>query len=410
MDKQLNQGGNGTVFQVHDGEKQLYALKAIERSKTTSDKLKRFRNEVAFCQNKNHPNIIRVIDHGSYQADNDNIIFCIMPLYPKTLRTLIKNGIELAAILTMFEQILSALSYAHDKSIWHRDIKPENILIDTDGKPIIADFGIAHFSEVDLATAIETRNSDRLANFQYAAPEQRMRGAAVDGRADIYAAGLILNEMFTKQIIAGANYLRISSVSGEYAYLDQIVDEMISQQPSERLWPASKVSTRIIAAQTDKVGTERLTAIATQSGQQEDAPFVMKAPSVVDFNYRNGLLYIYISKVDYYYSQIWFEALRSGRYGHTAPMGFEPHRLKFEGTDCITMQIPADNSGAIKGVVENIKEWIDAATANFNAEQKAAADKKEREKRQKLEAEIARIRREQQARAQLASLLGKLPK
>jgi serine/threonine protein kinase len=59
---------------------------------------------------------------------------------------------------------------------------------------VLADFGIAHFSEDVLLSAIETGNQERLANFAYAAPEQRVRGSNVGAPADIWALGLMLNE------------------------------------------------------------------------------------------------------------------------------------------------------------------------------------------------------------------------
>ena len=60
---------------------------------------------------------------------------------------------------------------------------------------VVADFGIADFTAEELLTIVVTQPTERLANFLYSAPEQRVRGAPVDHRADIYSIGLILNEM-----------------------------------------------------------------------------------------------------------------------------------------------------------------------------------------------------------------------
>ena len=81
---------------------------------------------------------------------------------------------------------------------------------------------------------VETVASDRLANFQYAAPEQRVKGGECDQRADIYAYGLILNELFTGTVPQGTNYKRIGDIAPEYAYLDKVVERMIAQNPSDR--------------------------------------------------------------------------------------------------------------------------------------------------------------------------------
>src|SRR5207245_9704896 len=113
--------------------------------------------------------------------------------------------------------------------------KHENILCDQDrGAIVVADFGIAHFEEEEIYTAVETRNADRLANFQYAAPEQRVRGRAVDARADIFALGLILNELFTGEILQGSGHRTIANVAPHLAYIDEIVDTMERSSASER--------------------------------------------------------------------------------------------------------------------------------------------------------------------------------
>ena len=93
---------------------------------------------------------------------------------------------------------------------------------------VIADFGIAHFCEEDIIASVKTKASDRMANFQYAAPEQRIKGNAknVDGRADVYAAGLILVEMFTGELVGAGNYTKISKVAPEYKYLDDVFNEL----------------------------------------------------------------------------------------------------------------------------------------------------------------------------------------
>ncbi len=84
---QINQGGNGTVFLVKNSGGDELAIKVIDRTKTAISKLKRFRNELAFCQNNLHKNIVRVIDHGVLRQDQTNVAFYVMPYFPFTLRT-----------------------------------------------------------------------------------------------------------------------------------------------------------------------------------------------------------------------------------------------------------------------------------------------------------------------------------
>ena len=76
---------------------------------------------------------------------------------------------------------------------------------------------------------METKATAKMANLGYAAPEQRMRGTEIDHRADIYALGLMLNEMFTALVPHGAGYKTIGAVAANYSYLDPIVERMIQQ-------------------------------------------------------------------------------------------------------------------------------------------------------------------------------------
>jgi serine/threonine protein kinase len=130
---------------------------------------------------------------------------------------------------------LDGVEAAHLKLVWHRDLKPENVLYcKRKDCLVVADFGIAHFMDEDLYTAAETRPGERLANFQYAAPEQRTRGQKVDQRADIFALGLMLTELFTGAVPQGTNPKTIGQAWPDFEWLDTIVGEMTQQDHSKR--------------------------------------------------------------------------------------------------------------------------------------------------------------------------------
>ena len=222
LEEQIGQGGNGCVFSAVSSDGTEFAIKFVDRAKS-KETLKRLKNEISFCKKHKHKNIIQVLEYGCIE---DKYIFYIMPMYEDTLRKRIDKGINPEDAIEIFINILQGLKYTHSHECFHRDIKPENILLRAgSNEAIIADFGIAHIPKEDAVTTVETKPSSRMANFQYAAPEQRMKGEKIDGRADVYALGLILNEMFTHKLPIGNQYKTISDMCEEYGYMDNILFE-----------------------------------------------------------------------------------------------------------------------------------------------------------------------------------------
>jgi hypothetical protein len=144
-------------------------------------------------------------------------------------------------------------------------LKPENILYDSRANRLfVADFGIAHFEEDELLTAVETRDQERLANFIYAAPEQRARERQVDVRADIFALGLILNEMFTGTVPLAHGYPLIANVSPEHGYLDEIVARMIHHSPADRYQTIAKIKDDLLSRGNAFIEHQRLDQLRKQ--------------------------------------------------------------------------------------------------------------------------------------------------
>lgn len=228
----VGQGGAGTVYRVTDDAGVVFALKCLDKSNAARQTLKRFKNEILFGQTIRHPNLLAITDYG---VTSNGAPFYVMPFFDASLRSLISTGIGKDQAGALFSQLLDGLEAAHQYGVIHRDLKPENILYDgANNRLVIADFGIARFSEEHLFTIVDTSTDQRLGNFQYSAPEQRRKGASVSQPADIYALGLILNEMFTGEVPHGTSFRLISAVASEHAHLDAIVDQMIRQRPDDR--------------------------------------------------------------------------------------------------------------------------------------------------------------------------------
>ena len=225
---------NGEIWRVADTDKNEYIAKILNKS-ISKEKLKRYRNEINFCRKNSNEHVIEIIDNGIKNINGTDYMFYIMPKYDCDFRALMKDGIDTSDILMYFNQILEGIKYIHNRGGFHRDIKPENILYDKSKNIlVIADLGIAHFNEDDLIDDPKTKITSKMANFVYSAPEQRIKGEHVDYRCDIYALGLILNELFTGQVIQGSNYRKISDVNENYAFLDNIVEKMTNQNPDNR--------------------------------------------------------------------------------------------------------------------------------------------------------------------------------
>ena len=235
---QIGQGGNARVFSAVTKDETPVAIKFLNKDIHQ----KRFENEILFCHHERHPNIVRVLDLGFEELEDGEHPFCVMPLYAKTLRKRLEEGLLHRRAIQIFVGLLSGVAEAHAKGIVHRDLKPENILFAEDSnEPIVADFGIAHFPPEVAATRVITLENDRMANRYYAAPEQSKLGATVGPPADTFALGLMLNELFTGSIPKALGFKRICDVDQEFGYLDALFEKLFQQDPEKRLPTAGAV-------------------------------------------------------------------------------------------------------------------------------------------------------------------------
>jgi serine/threonine protein kinase len=106
---------------------------------------------------------------------------------------------------------------------------------------------------------VQTQRAERLANFQYAAPEQRIKGRTVDHRADIYALGLILNEMFTGETPLGTGFKPVSEVVSAYSYLDKIIERMIRNSVDQRPNSIEEIKQELSLSQQQYVNSHHFT-------------------------------------------------------------------------------------------------------------------------------------------------------
>ncbi len=191
---ELGRGGMATVYRGYDPRfEREVAVKVLPRELLHADPQfrLRFEREAKIIAQLEHSAIVPVYDVG--EADGQPY-FVMRYMNGGSLSDRIKAGVmtidEAARILGT---IAPGLDEAHSKGIVHRDIKPSNILFDKRGNPYISDFGIAKLTQ---AQAGNVTGSAIIGTPAYMAPEQA-QGEEIDGRADIYALGIILYEMVT---------------------------------------------------------------------------------------------------------------------------------------------------------------------------------------------------------------------
>lgn len=308
VDELIGEGGAGRVYGGVAADRSSVAIKVLTNAST--DKRARFKNEIAFLARNLHANIVTVMDHGPGTVKITGP-FYVMRRYDRNLRHLMQQRIPPDRALPLFNQIFDGVEAAHLLGSVHRDLKPENILYDPVANVLaIADFGIASFTDDLLATLVDTEPTQRLANFQYAAPEQRVPGRAVTITADIYALGLMLNEMFTGVVPHGTGYQTIASVSPGLGFLDEVVARMIRQAPGERPGSIADVKILIQRHQMEAVSLQRLSKItdAVIKADQIDDPLAREPPKLIGASWNAGVLTL---KLDRPVTQDWVHALHN---------------------------------------------------------------------------------------------------
>jgi serine/threonine protein kinase len=378
----IGEGGSGRVFAVKDSTGVTYALKCLFPHLSTTQKRKRFKNEVDFCSKQVHPNLIQIKDSGLVLWDNAKAPFYVMPLLPATLRKLLEQKIPPAGALHLFAQILNGVEAAHLLGVVHRDLKPENILYDSEQDLlVIADFGIAHFQEELLATAVATKAGERLANLCYSAPEQRVKGASVDRRADIYALGLILNEMFTGAVPQGAGYRTIGAVVPEYTYLDALVDRMIQQAPDARPANLEEVKKELIGRKNEFVALQQLDA-KRRKVVPANAPGRVVPVRLVGVDWDGGTLTLQLDRVP---EPGWVQRFQQPRQNYSFVGGADPPAFQFRG-NIATVRA---HENLAQEIINTFKQFLDMATRGYQEDLDAYAANNAREQRRNLELEVA---------------------
>ena len=215
----LGEGGMGTVWRaVQVSTCREVALKVLGKGVFGSEKARaRFEREVELTARLQHPNIARIYDRGAHNG----ICYYAMELIEGVPldRYAEENCLPQREILSLMFAVCQAVQHAHERGIIHRDLKPSNILVTSDGQPHLLDFGVAKaFVEEDSDLSIST-DGGPAGTPAYMSPEQAAGHLEeVDTRTDVYALGVILFQLLTRQTphaLSGTRYEVLRRVAEE---------------------------------------------------------------------------------------------------------------------------------------------------------------------------------------------------
>jgi eukaryotic-like serine/threonine-protein kinase len=264
----LGEGGMGQVYEVrHISLNRHFAMKLLRRELGRDEELaSRFIDEARATASIRHPNIVQITDFGKLP---DGLPYFVMELLQgETLGRVIKAGgpIPAARAVRILEQVALALGAAHAAGVVHRDLKPENVFLvggmaggRASDDVRVVDFGAAKI----VGSSRVTRQGIVFGTPHYMSPEQAS-GQPVDHRADIYALGVIMYEMFTGRVPFEADtYMgvltqhmfvqpvppsQVSPAARELGVLEEITLRCLAKKPEERYGTMTELGAALAVA------------------------------------------------------------------------------------------------------------------------------------------------------------------
>ncbi len=191
--EKLGEGGMGVVYKAEDTKlKRIVALKFLpQRLSSSAQDKERFLQEARSASALNHPNVCTIYDI----QELDGQTFIVMEFVDgKTLRES-KQGLSIKQAVDIIAQVAEGLVAAHEKSIIHRDIKSDNIMLRSDGRVQIMDFGLAKLQ----GSSALTKAGSTIGTTAYMSPGQ-LQGEEADHRTDIFALGVVMYELLSGQL------------------------------------------------------------------------------------------------------------------------------------------------------------------------------------------------------------------
>ena len=339
LDSELGRGGMGTVYRATDLElHREVAVKVLSAATQTSDARERLVREARAAAALNHPHLVTIHDVG----EAGGLPFLVMELVagPRLSQA---RPTDLGRVVAIAVQICAALEHAHDNSIVHRDLKPDNVLLSGTSESSnvkLADLGLA----LPAYGARISRAGIIVGTAAYMAPEQAL-GQRVDGRADLYALGVLLYELTTGRVpFTGDDPLTIVSQHVHAPVvpprvlrpdlppaLEAIIIRLLAKDPAQRFSSAAETRTALLDS--------------LQSKDEISATDGAPAVAILDALSRGRL----VGRNDELAEarELWQRA-REGR-GHAVLLSGEPGAGKTRLAREITIQAAVDGADVLTG-------------------------------------------------------------
>ncbi|AOF83166.1 kinase domain protein [Methyloversatilis sp. RAC08] len=297
--RELGQGAMGIVYEgrdpVIDRRVAIKTLKREQLERSEADEvIARFKREAQAAGRLNHPNVVAIYEYG--EADDGTAFIAMEFVQGRELKDLFEadERIPLPMVGRLMGQLLDALGHAHRHGVTHRDIKPANIILLADNTVKVADFGVARIESSNL-----TQTGTVIGTPSYMSPEQFM-GQTVDGRSDLFSAGVVLYQLLTgEKPFTGALTTIMHKVLKEdptwpsvlnvhvNARLDAVVRKALAKRPDDRFQDAAAFRAALDAALLASADDDA--TVVTLSGDddatlvtQADATLATPTPTPVD--------------------------------------------------------------------------------------------------------------------------------
>jgi serine/threonine-protein kinase len=283
IDKELGSGAMGTVYRGVYGDSGVFVavkVMALGLGTTNSNAAQRFEREAAILKQLRHPNIVRWFAHGKIPGTNTRW-YAMEYVEGESLDKVMgrRERMTWEEIISLGQQLCSALQHAHEKGVIHRDLKPSNLMILPDGTLKLTDFGIAK----DLDSTALTSANCTVGTASYMSPEQCRGEKDMTSKSDLYSLGVVFYELVTGRKPFNADNameMFMQHVSGKFerpsrlvpdlpVWFDNLICQLLEKKPEHRPLDATMVASTLNTIQ-EKVEAQQSAGVDVARSRRID--------------------------------------------------------------------------------------------------------------------------------------------